>query len=118
MRRRAFLALGILAGLASPQAVLARPSRRGRPAQAQPRRLALKFVHTGAKFQGLFHNGREYDRAAVQEFSRVIADHRTHEVHLVDPPLMDVLWRLGQVMGVAELQCVSGYRSVASNRSA
>jgi len=115
MQRRGFVAALTLAGLALPQAVSARP-RRGARRPPEPRRLALQFVHTGAWFRGPFHNGQEYDRGAVEEFSRVVADHRTQEVHLVDPPLMDALWRLGQVMRAPELKCVSGYRSVTSNR--
>lgn len=116
MDRRGFIALTTTVALSAPGIARARtPARRG-AASPQPRRLALKFVHTGACFHGTFHNGTEYDRVAVEEFSRVVADHRTQEVHQVDPPLMDALWRLGQVMGVAELECVSGYRSAASNR--
>lgn len=115
MDRRDVLALALLSPCAAPATALARPRRASSPAP-QPRVLALKFVHTGASFRGPFHDGREYDRAAVEEFSRVIADHRTGEIHAVDPPLMDALWRFGQVMRIAELHCVSGYRSVASNR--
>lgn len=116
MDRRGFIALATVVALAAPAIAQARTPARRAGSGPRPRRLALKFVHTGASFRGTFHDGAEYDRAAVEEFSRVVADHRTGEVHQVDPPLMDALWRLGQVMRRAELECVSGYRSVASNR--
>lgn len=111
MNRRELLIGGALAALALPTVALARP--RG---LVEPRRLALQFVHTGAWFRGPYHDGRAYDRGALGEFSRIVADHRTGEVRPVDPPLLDALWRLGQAMGAPALHCVSGYRSPASNR--
>ena len=116
MDRRGFIALTTALVLAAPAIAEPRTPARRTGAGPRSRRLALKFVHTGASFRGTFHDGAAYDRAAVEEFSRVVADHRTGEVHQVDPPLMDALWRLSQVMRTAELECVSGYRSVASNR--
>lgn len=115
MHRRGLIAAAMLCAVPLPALAQAR-ARTRRASAPSPRRLALKFVHTGATFRGVYHSGTEYDRAAVEEFSRVIADHRTGEVHAVDPPLLDALWRLSQVTGMAELHCVSGYRSVASNR--
>ncbi|WP_207537565.1 DUF882 domain-containing protein [Sabulicella rubraurantiaca] len=103
MQRRAWV-LG-LSALACPRILRAE----------EVRRLAVQFVHTGQWFRGPFKSGDEFDPAAVAAFSTVMADHRTGQSRSFDPALLDLLWRLTTTVRVAEVSCLSGYRTPATN---
>lgn len=111
-QRRHFLAGLIGTGFvaASGSAEARRPTR-----ALDVRRLAVQFSHTGAWFRGPFKTGNEFDQGALQEFSSVVLDYRTGEVKQFDPSVLDLLWRVGNAVGVNQFTCVSGYRSPATN---
>lgn len=103
MRRRAWM-LG-LAALSCPRLLRAE----------EVRRLAVQFVHTGQWFRGPFKTGDAFDPAAVAAFSATMADHRTGQSRPFDPALLDLLWRVNTAVGVAQVSCLSGFRSPATN---
>ena len=110
--RRQFLT-GLLGTAATLSPGLARARRPTRGPEV--RRLAVQFSHTGAWFRGPYKNGNNFDAAAIEAFSGVVGDYRTGEVKQFDPTVLDLLWRLGNEIGVNQFTCVSGYRSPATN---
>ncbi len=79
---------------------------------------ALSFVntHTGETFRGAYYERGAYSPQALAEINRVLRDHRTNEVHAIDPALLDQLTDLHAVVGASQpYQIISGYRSPASN---
>lgn len=121
MKRRATLLLGAAAAsvaLASAaQAATARPQaprlRRSGPAV---RRVQIRHAHTGAKFAGIYHDGRTPDPLAMSDLSLVLADSRTGAVRPFDPRAIDVLWQVGQAARAGgEFLIFSGYRTPETN---
>ncbi len=109
--RRAFLrACGCL-GLA-----LAAPSALARPEEGA-RHLRLHNLHTGEKVLATYWEKGVYiadERAAID---RVLRDHRSGDVHPIDPKLLDALWRLQQRLDIGgkPFMIISGYRSPKTN---
>jgi uncharacterized protein YcbK (DUF882 family) len=78
----------------------------------------LSFVntHTGETFRGAYWENGRYDAQAINALQRVLRDHRTNEVHAIDPALFDQLNDLYGVVGNGQpYQIISGYRSAATN---
>jgi uncharacterized protein YcbK (DUF882 family) len=88
------------------------------PAEAlsAPRRLRFENLHTGeAASLDYWVNGR-YLGDAVQRINHLLRDHRTGDVHPIDPRLLDLLHRLGETLSTtAPFQIISGYRSPRTN---
>lgn len=81
-----------------------------------PRRLALRHAATGARFSGIYHDGRAVDPGAMAELSQVLADSRTGTVHACDPGVLDILWETGQrARQTGEFLVVSGFRTPETN---
>lgn len=111
LSRRRFLQLagGLTAGLlVSPvQAVL--------PAQA-PRALSLHNLHTGERLTRTYWADGDYVRESLADIDRLLRDHRTDDVHPMDPQLLDVLHRLQRNVGSRKpFEIISGYRSPKTN---
>lgn len=115
MRRR-FLLLAATAPalLAAPGLAHAAARRRASPPLTQ-RRLELRHAATGAKFEGPYFNGAEFDAGAMRELSIVLADTRTGTVHPFDPKAIDILWEVGARERVEAFTVLSGYRTPATN---
>ncbi len=110
MNRRSLL-LGALAPVALSAPALA--TQRPLPAA---RRLTLRHAATGARFNGLYHDGRAVDPGALAEISAVLADSRTGTVHAFDPTAIDILWEAGQrARWRGEFLVVSGFRTPETN---
>lgn len=114
MHRRIFL-LGAAAPVALAAAAPARAT--STPRGAVPvRRLMLRHAVTGARFAGPYHDGWNFDPAAIAELSEVLADARTGTVHPFDPAALDILHATGQRAGLrGEFLVTSGFRTPASN---
>ena len=111
--RRRFLraALGATTALALPPPLAA--SVRAAP----ERTLAFKNLHTGEALRATFWAEGDYVGDELQAVNRVLRDHRTGDVHPMDPQLLDVLYRLQQSVAVSgPFHIISGYRSPATNR--
>jgi len=110
MHRRSLL-LGALAPAALSTPALA--AQRTAPAL---RRLTLRHAATGARFNGVYHDGRTVDPAALADISAVLADSRSGTVHAFDPTVIDILWEVGQrARWRGEFLVVSGFRTPETN---
>jgi len=92
----------------------------GRAARAESslhRRLRLLHAHTGERAEIIYFDGEQHVPGALAEASRLLRDHRTGEVHPIDPGVLDIAWSLARAAGrpSAELEIVSGYRSPRTN---
>jgi len=78
----------------------------------------LSFVntHTGDTFADAYFQNGNYVPDAMAAINQVMRDHRSGDVHEIDPRLLDQLHRLkGDVGASAPFQIISGYRSPATN---
>lgn len=81
-----------------------------------PRRLVIRHAATGARFAGVYHDGRTTDPVAMVELSQVLADSRTGTVQAFDPGVLDILWEAGQRARMSgEFMVVSGFRTPETN---
>ena len=88
--------------------------------QAEPRAVArqLAFVntHTGDTFSDAYWENGAYVPDAMAAINNVMRDHRSGEVHAIDPRLLDQLHNLNALVEAsAPFQIISGYRSPATN---
>jgi uncharacterized protein YcbK (DUF882 family) len=113
LTRRRFL-LGAAALVAAAPAI-ARPDRTA-GADAAARALAFTHLHTGERLAIAYAVGRDYVADALAAINRVLRDHRTGEVHAIDPLLLDQLHHVQHVTGShAPFEIICGYRSPRSN---
>lgn len=80
-------------------------------------RLAFVNTHTSESLQVVYREGPRYLTEALARIDHVLRDHRTGEVHPIDPALLDQLDRLAAMLGVGKdpYHVISGYRSPRSN---
>lgn len=82
----------------------------------QARQLAFVNTHTGDTFSDAYWENGAYVPDAMAAINNVMRDHRSGEVHAIDPRLLDQLHSLnGRVDASAPFQIISGYRSPATN---
>lgn len=114
MPRRRFLQLlaaGSVAAAGLPEVSLAATKR-----NFSPRDLAFHNTHTGEKVSLTYFERGQYLTEALQEIDNVFRDHRTGDVHPIDPNLLNVLYKLQETLQVNQpFNIVSGYRSPESN---
>ncbi len=125
--RRRFLKIGGLVllggacGLVRPlsgTAVAATPAQPlpAGPAMSASRRLLLHNTHTGETGHCIFAGRGGYLADGLARANRLLRDHRTGDVHAIDPRLLDLLHDLADQLSVEpEYEIISGYRSPASN---
>jgi uncharacterized protein YcbK (DUF882 family) len=82
----------------------------------EARLLSFMNTHTGDTFADAYWEAGDYISDAMAAINHVMRDHRTGEVHAIDPRLLDLLHTLkANVGGGAPFQIISGYRSPATN---
>ena len=114
MGRRGFLRLcgAAAAAVAIPSPLLAALSGGGDPERA----IALLNTHTGERLERVYWAGGNYLPGALRDVDRLLRDHRTGEVHRIDPRLLDQLHALAARLGPgAAFEVISGFRSPATN---
>ena len=113
MSRRRFLSLtaGAAAGLiAAPSHAASGLSRHGE------RILKFHHLHTGEALTRTYWADGVYLDEPLADIDRVLRDHRSGEVHPIDPQLLDLLHRLQQQTGSRKaFEIISGYRSPKTN---
>lgn len=78
--------------------------------------VSLRNAHTGELFSGVFRIGSYYVPSAFRKINRVLRDHRTGDIHPIDPKLIDTLARVQRDCRCSEaIQVLSGYRSKKTN---
>ena len=87
-----------------------------RAAADAPRTLTLHNTHTLESLTVEHTRAGQYDDAALAAVNRVLRDHRTGAVHVIDPGLLELLADAAQQLGrVPEFEVISGYRSPETN---
>jgi uncharacterized protein YcbK (DUF882 family) len=82
------------------------------------RSLTLVNTHTGESLGARYFEAGQYAVGALDKLSRLLRDHRTGEMHRIDPQLFDVLHHLAaQADQEPRFEVISGYRSPATNGS-
>lgn len=80
------------------------------------RMLSFVNTHTGDTFAGAYWQNGNYVPDAMAAINHVMRDHRSGDVHDIDPRLLDQLHTLrGAVSAASPFQIISGYRSPATN---
>lgn len=114
MQRRRFLQLlaaGSAAAMSFPEVASAATRR-----NIAPRKLAFDNLHTGEKLSLTYFEQGKYVSDALKEINHVLRDHRTDEVHPIDPNLLNFLYKLQASLDTDKaIGIISGYRSPATN---
>lgn len=80
------------------------------------RALAFQNPHTGDKLSLTYFEQGRYLTDALDEISFLLRDHRTDDVHAIDPELLDQLHDLKQMLGLHQpFDVICGYRSPLTN---
>lgn len=111
--RRKFLrcAMGTSVAIALPQTsyALMKPN-------SVVKDLRLHNLHTEEKISLSYFEQGNYVAEALQDINYLLRDHRTGDVFVMDPILIDLLYDLKNVLGTERpLQVISGYRSPKTN---
>jgi len=111
LSRRRFL--GLCAGTAA--GLLVTPAHAGVSRHGQ-RVLSLHNLHTGEKLTRTYWTDGAYLPDQLADIDHLLRDHRTDEIHAMDPQLLDVLHRLQHKVGNRRsYEIISGYRSPKTN---
>lgn len=80
------------------------------------RSVSLLNLHTGERLSAAYFEDGRYLNDALSAFSHLLRDHRTSEVHAIEPGVFDILSALqGQLGNASTFNVISGYRSPQSN---
>lgn len=108
LNRRQFLRLGVGATLAAA----AGPVLAG----ADERTLAFHNLHTGESLKAVYWRNGRYLHDGLGAVNRVLRDHYSGEVGVMEPHLLDLLFDLQRRLGVNRpYHIISGYRSPQTN---
>lgn len=114
LQRRRLLQLGLGAGLS---AGLGLPKAwADEPPVDEPRTLAMHNLNTGETLEALYWDKGAYVPDALDAVNKLMRDHRTGELHPIDPKLLDLLVAVHaktEASGCFELIC--GYRAPETN---
>lgn len=81
----------------------------------RPRTLALHNLHTGEMLDTAYWADGRYLPEGMRRIEWLLRDHRTDEVHPIDPRLLDLLLELQGQLQASRFEVISGYRSPATN---
>src|SRR5580698_4874546 len=100
--RRAILALAsaaVTTALVTPALISPAEAAR-RPFEM--RSLMLDNLHTGEKLNTVYWANGQYVPEALRRINWLLRDHRTDEVHEIEPPLIELMARLHQRLATGE----------------
>jgi uncharacterized protein YcbK (DUF882 family) len=111
--RRDFLAR---AGLAAAGALLLPSAEAIAKSFSRERTLSLHNVNTDEDLTIVCCPEQYYDRRLIQRFSHFLRDHRSDEIRVMDPALIDLLYAISAFTGsTGTFKVISGYRSPETN---
>ncbi len=117
LNRRQLLKSGLLVSLVclNPLPAWARYGLHGDP----ERSLSLLNTHTGERLnEVVYWEQGSYLPDALSHISYVLRDHRTNEVHSIDPIALDLMAAISRkVDAKRSFEIISGYRSPQTNRA-
>lgn len=110
--RRGFLGLGLGATAATLIASPLQAAVRAMPERA----LSLYNTHTGEWLKTVYWTDGGYVPRALSQISRLLRDHRSGDIHPIDPRLLDLMAGVHRKFGTrGAIHIISGYRSPATN---
>jgi uncharacterized protein YcbK (DUF882 family) len=113
VRRRQFLKLGALAGIAGLAPFAAEATS---AAGAVERRLSFYNTHTGEQLSTLYRVHGACIPEALTEINHILRDHRNNEICSMDERLLDLLHNIQTTLRTNEpLHVISGFRSQETN---
>ena len=81
------------------------------------RTLSFYNTHTHERLTVTYKNGDSFIPEALKKIDHILRDHRTGDIHPIDPELMDFLYDLlTAVDNHGEVHIISGYRSPKTNK--
>jgi uncharacterized protein YcbK (DUF882 family) len=88
------------------------------PAIAQSERsLSFYNTHTGERLIVTYRRHGNYTPESLEKINTILRDHRSGDMHPIDPKLMDYLYDLQtQVGNYGDVHIISGYRCPETNR--
>jgi len=117
MNRRQLLRTGLLVSLVclNPLPAWARHTLSG----FSERSLSLLNTHTGERLKEVVYwEQGSYIPDALHHLNHVLRDHRTNEVHSIDPMTLDLMAAISRkVDGKRPFEIISGYRSPQTNKA-
>jgi uncharacterized protein YcbK (DUF882 family) len=83
---------------------------------AETRCVAFDNLHTGESMEGVYWEQGDYIPEVLDAVNNLLRDHRTGDVHPIDPKLLDLLDAVTtRIDTKARFQVISGYRSPKTN---
>ncbi len=80
------------------------------------RSLSFFNTHTGERLAVCYFKNGAYCPDALQKINHVLRDHRSGDIEVMDPRLMDMLFTVNQRLGsCSSFHIISGYRSPKTN---
>lgn len=115
MSRRLFIAGGVKAAcgllLCSPVPVWAASRKK-----VGKRSLSFYNTHTQEELKVVYALKNAYDPEALRKVNHFLRDHRTGDIHPIDPKLLDMLYTVQCAYGdCGVFEVISGYRSPQTN---
>jgi uncharacterized protein YcbK (DUF882 family) len=81
------------------------------------RSLSFYNTHTGEKLTVIYRRHGNYIPESLEKINTILRDHRSGDIHPIDPKLMDYLYDLQTKVGNhGDVHIISGYRSPETNR--
>lgn len=115
-RRLMKLALGASAGMSLPSLGFASFSMPQLASPKAARRVMLRSIHTGEAGEFNYVIDGEWVRPELERMFKLLRDHRSGEVHPIDPKLLEQVFLLQQQHGKdTPFEVISGYRSPKTN---
>ena len=115
--RRSFITMSLAAAatLAAPTLVQAAPLEVAlRP--LRDRSLNLYNTHTGEHLSAVYWSKGRYHADAIAKISHLLRDHRSGDVHAMDPHVLDLIAAVSHKCDAkGPVHIISGYRSPATN---
>jgi len=85
----------------------------------QERSLSLLNTHTGERLKEVVYWEKgDYILDALENLNHVLRDHRTNQVHPIDPMTLDLMAAISRKVGAKQpFEIISGYRSPQTNKA-
>lgn len=112
MSRRAFFGFGLGAAVATAVVTPLEAAVRAMPERA----LYMYNTHTGEWLKTVYWADGRYQGKALNQVNHFLRDHRSGDVHPIDPRLLDVIASVHRKFGNrGAVHIISGYRSPKTN---
>lgn len=114
MTRRGFLSR---VGVAAVGSLLVPSTDAFARSLSRDRTLVFHNMNTDEELSVTCSPRQHYDRKVLQRFNQILRDHRTDQIHPMDPGLIDLLYAISVFTeSSGEFKVISGYRSPETNR--